>query len=89
MGIATMEQQVEMSLVRERMLALLATFFAALALILACIGLDRAMVHRVARRTREIGIRIAIGALVHEYEATLERFTGEGSWRSSTTRSIG
>ena len=38
-GIATMEQNVEMSLVRERMLALLATFFAALALILACIGL--------------------------------------------------
>ena len=38
-GIATMEQNVEMSLARERMLALLATFFAALALILACIGL--------------------------------------------------
>jgi hypothetical protein len=38
-GIGTMEQQVEMSLVRERMLAYLATFFAALALLLACIGL--------------------------------------------------
>jgi len=61
-NIRTQAELVRAQTVRERLLAMLALFFASVALLLAGIGLYGVLDYSVLERRREIGIRLAIGA---------------------------
>jgi predicted permease len=60
--VAPLEAAVQKTMGRDRLVARLSVAFAALGIVLATIGLYAAIAHSVSSRTREIGIRIAIGA---------------------------
>ena len=59
----TMDRQVDESLVTERMIASLSSVFGSLATALVLMGLYGAMAYMVTRRSREIGVRMALGAM--------------------------
>jgi hypothetical protein len=75
--LRTMEEQVGRRMDSEKQMAALAGIFGLLATVLAAIGLYGVMAYVVARRTREIGIRMALGAAPSKVMALVIREVGQ------------
>ncbi|HZQ56264.1 MAG TPA: ABC transporter permease [Bryobacteraceae bacterium] len=70
----TLEQQINARLATDRMVATLSTFFSFLATLVSAIGLYGVLTYAITRRTREIGIRMALGA---QYSAVMASVMSE------------
>jgi predicted permease len=72
-SVVSMEEQVARAFNLDRLVARLTVVFGAVALLLACLGLYGVTAYSVARRTREIGMRMAVGASRPRVVATILR----------------
>ena len=84
--VRTVNQQIGRRLITERLTADLAAFFSGLALLMAAIGLYGVMSYSMARRTNEIGIRMALGASA---AGVMRMVLGETLWMVAAGTAIG
>ena len=84
--VSTMDEQVKSTLSDERTFAQLTAGFSVLALVLASIGIYGIMAYTVARRTSEIGLRIALGAHTSQI---LGRVLREALWMAVLGIAVG
>ncbi len=85
-GVQTMDEIIEQSLAANRFAMMLLGAFAALALVLASIGLYGVIAYLVGQRTHEIGIRMALGA---QRRDVLRWVLGQGAWMALVGVAIG
>jgi len=84
--VKTMEARIADALAPQRFNLLLIGLFAGMAVVLASVGVYGVMAYLVARRTREIGIRIAIGARPEQVE---RQVLIETAWLAAAAVSVG
>jgi predicted permease len=72
--VTTLSEQVDAAIVPERLIAGLSGFFGATAALLAAIGLYGLLAFTVARRTREFGVRVALGATPRDIISLVLRY---------------
>ena len=85
-NVRTQQEQIETDLRDERLFVTLTSGFGMLALALAAVGIYGVMAYSVARRTKEIGIRLALGAMPPQVLTMVLR---EASWLSAIAIAIG